>query len=620
MTGRRLDVLILAPALAAVWPLRPRDLLDGLPGDPVPLTGAGWPLRERSLPEAAGQALALDLPHGGQPVVLWLTGPEPGWLARLCRAAGFAQVQLHPLGEADPAPVAAALHLAGIGCDSAAPRPAPVPNAALAAALPHLADLARAAGRPADAETLADLTQKAASSLLQPWPDSPQALAAQIWPRLAAQPLMPPLPVFDPRAEGPAGLTGRRITFVIEKLADRSGGAERVLIDTANALARRGHMVEILSHEYRGKAPFYATLPGVRLANLRPRRESRSSVRRFFDMLRAALERKLPDVFPLDRLVWISRNGGFVRRLGRHLALTRPDAVIAFMPPAVTALARAEPGVPLRRIASMHNAPEQDYDNPDRWDPSRLDRRRRRAAMARMDVVGVLLEEYRDWYQPAEQSRIRVIPNAVTPMDPVDLAAAQRGQVVLAVGRLASVKRHGLLIAAWAQIIDRFPGWELRIFGEGPLRATLEDQVAAAGLSGSVRLMGHTSEIAQEYLSAALLAHPAEFEGFPLAVTEALAAGLPVLGFDDCSGLNRLVVDGVNGQLVPAAGLGPDRRQQAFAAALERMMADPEGRAALSAAAPGSVAQYAPDRVVDLWEDVIFGPPGPATQKDDLHG
>jgi glycosyltransferase involved in cell wall biosynthesis len=218
------------------------------------------------------------------------------------------------------------------------------------------------------------------------------------------------------------------------------------------------------------------------------------------------------------------------------------------------------------------------------------------------------------------QDRIRVVPNAVTPVDPHLLATAQRGPVVLAVGRLAAVKRHGLLIEAWRRIVERFPEWELRIFGEGPLRETLETQVAEAGLEGSVRLMGHTSDIAQEYLAASILAHPAEFEGFPLAVTEALAAGLPVVGFDDCSGLNRLVADGVNGQLVPAAGLGPEKRTQAFADALAALMADTEARRALSAGAPGSVAQYAPDLVVDMWEDMIFGPKGGTAKEDDVHG
>ena len=52
------DVLVMAPGLAAAWPLRPRDLLAGMAGDPVPLTGGGWPLRDRSLlPPVAGPAV-----------------------------------------------------------------------------------------------------------------------------------------------------------------------------------------------------------------------------------------------------------------------------------------------------------------------------------------------------------------------------------------------------------------------------------------------------------------------------------------------------------------------------------------------------------------------------------
>ena len=114
--------------------------------------------------------------------------------------------------------------------------------------------------------------------------------------------------------------------------------------------------------------------------------------------------------------------------------------------------------------------------------------------------------------------------------------------------------------------------------------------------------MGHTPEIREQYLSASLLAHPAEFEGFPLAVTEALSAGLPVIGFEDCSGLNRLVRDGENGILVPAAG---DRTQN-FADALAGLMRDADRRNALGAAGPASMAEYAPDRIIDLWETMLI--------------
>ena len=598
MSGGAVTLWLVPAGLAGPFPPAAPD--GALPG--------GWPLDPAGQPETAGAALALVWPRDGA-AILWDGAGDPGWLARALRAAGCGAVRLVPCAGADAVPLQAALQAAGLavvrGADAG---PDLARNAALAAALPHLMARAQAEGRPAEAGALRALARPLAEALPDPWPEAPEALAAALWPGLAELALLPDPARFDPLADGPAGLTGRRVTFVIEKLADRSGGAERVLIETANALAARGDMVEILSHEHRGKGPFYATAPGVRLANLRPRREARPRLRRLLDMIRAALERGLPDVFPFDRLVWLSRNGGFHRRLGRHLRATRPDAVVAFMPPAVTALALAAPDLPLRRIASMHNAPEQDFDNPARWDPSRLDRRRRRAAMARMDAIAVLLEEYRAWYPAALHPRITVLPNAVVPVAPARLARARRGKVVLAVGRLAAVKRHGLLIAAWGRIAADFPDWELRIFGEGPLRADLESQIAAAGLQGSVRLMGHTADIAQEYLGAALLAHPAEFEGFPLAVTEALAAGLPVLGFADCSGLNRLVTDGQNGWLVAPEG----DRQAAFAAALAAALRDDAARAAASAAAPGSVAAYAPDRVIAMWDRMLAGSAGPA--------
>jgi glycosyltransferase involved in cell wall biosynthesis len=109
-------------------------------------------------------------------------------------------------------------------------------------------------------------------------------------------------------------------------------------------------------------------------------------------------------------------------------------------------------------------------------------------------------------------------------------------------------------------------------------------------------------DIEEQYLGASILAHPAEFEGFPLAVTEALASGLPVIGFEDCSGLNRLVTHGVNGLLVAAEG----DRVSNFAEALRSLMKNEDLRLKLAQAGPPSMAIYAPDAVVDLWEDMLF--------------
>lgn len=404
--------------------------------------------------------------------------------------------------------------------------------------------------------------------------------------------------------------SGRRIVLVIDRLAGRGGGAERVLTETANALAWRGHLVEIITHERSRGDPFYPLVPGVMLTRLRP---PRPFWRAPFDRLRGPVERHGHHLPGLAHLAWLSRHGGFWRRLARYLEATRPDAVAGVMPPAITALAGATRwlrarGVTIPAVASTHNAPGQDFLNPARWAPGWLDRARRLAALYEMDRIAVLLPEYRDWHTPALRPRITVLPNAVVPVPEVARARPAEARVVLAVGRLASVKRHGLLIAAWAELAAEFPDWQLRIYGHGPLDGALAAQIAAAGLERSVTLMGQHRDMAAAYGAGAILAHPSAYEGFPLAVCEALAAGVPVVGFADCSGTNALVRDGATGVLVPAsADTKRAARVAGLAAALRALMADPARRAALGAAGPAVMAAYAPERIIDMWEALLLG-------------
>lgn len=415
----------------------------------------------------------------------------------------------------------------------------------------------------------------------------------------------------------------RRITFVIEKLAHRSGGAERVLIDVANALSDRGYQVEIISHEYRGKPPFYPLHFGVVHTNIRPQRKIRSSARRFLDKVRGRFHQYglLPP--PFDRALWFSRHGGFWRRLERHLNVTKPDAVIAFMPPAITALSLASPVKRPIKLASMHNAPEQDFDNPLRWDPAPYDRRRRLDLMSGMDRIGVLLPEYKNWYPETLADRVIVIPNAVHRV-PASKRSGPRRPIILGVGRLAHVKRHDLLLRSFARLADKFPEWELLIYGTGPLEADLNALRNKLGLQGRAFLMGHTKTINEIYLEASILAHPAQYEGFPLAVTESLASGLPVVGFSDCSGLNQLVKNGQNGILVNPVGdcevidqaTAGRQREDAFVAVLEHVMANDHIRNGLGEAGPSSMEPYAPDRVITQWEKTLFPDDDPIAKVD----
>jgi glycosyltransferase involved in cell wall biosynthesis len=438
----------------------------------------------------------------------------------------------------------------------------------------------------------------------QTMPDRPTAAADA-----AADPAQAPAPgpTGAPAAASGRPRSRRRVCLIIDRIAGRSGGAERILIETANALTARGHEVQILTHEMRGIPPFYPLAPGVIHTNLRRPKAVRNRLRRKLDGLRDRLHARLGTLpFPLDHLLWASKYEAFRQRLGAYLAAHEPDVAIAFLPPAITALGRARPSPGLRRIASLHNVPEQDLKNPARWDPSPLDRRRRWEALAACDAVTVLLPEFRDWFPDALRARVSVLPNPVPQVPARLIGAARRQETVVSVGRLAPVKCHDVLIDAWARVAGDFPDWRLEIFGVGPSESALAGRIAEAGLEARVRLMGHTDAIRAEYLSASILCHPAAYEGWGLAVTEALAAGLVPVGFADCPGVNQLIRDGETGVLVSPGTTGREGRVAALAEALSGLMADPDRRARLGAAGPDSMRAYAPERITDLWEDILY--------------
>lgn len=100
---------------------------------------------------------------------------------------------------------------------------------------------------------------------------------------------------------------------------------------------------------------------------------------------------------------------------------------------------------------------------------------------------------------------------------------------ILSIGRLTRHKRHGDVVEAFGRLAEAFPGWTLRILGDGPERPALEEQVRQLGLEGSVEFPGWATDIGTELIQGALLVHASEYEGTSNAIIEGMAAGLPVI-------------------------------------------------------------------------------------------
>jgi glycosyltransferase involved in cell wall biosynthesis len=170
---------------------------------------------------------------------------------------------------------------------------------------------------------------------------------------------------------------------------------------------------------------------------------------------------------------------------------------------------------------------------------------------------------------------------------------------IVGIGRFEPHKGFGRLIDTFARVAPQHPDWDLVIFGAGPERATLETLIRRHGLQQRVFLPGVVKDVYRELADSHLMAFPSSCEGFPNALAEALATGLPAVGREGVSGVEDLIVDGKTGVLVP--GDNPDL----LAAALARLMDDPRRRRELGRAAIAHVARWAPPKILELWEAAL---------------
>ena len=170
---------------------------------------------------------------------------------------------------------------------------------------------------------------------------------------------------------------------------------------------------------------------------------------------------------------------------------------------------------------------------------------------------------------------------------------------MLGAGRLAAQKGFGTLIAASARWQRRPVVPLVLIAGDGPLDAELRRQAGQAGVA--VRFLGPRRDVPALLGAADVVAVPSAWEGQPLIVQEALRAGRPLVA-TRVGGIPGLTGD-------DGAVLVPPGDPAALAAAVTRILDDPEAAARLSAAARARAALLptetaAVDQVLGVYQKV----------------
>ncbi|MBM3145132.1 MAG: glycosyltransferase family 4 protein [Chloroflexi bacterium] len=171
--------------------------------------------------------------------------------------------------------------------------------------------------------------------------------------------------------------------------------------------------------------------------------------------------------------------------------------------------------------------------------------------------------------------------------------------LVLTVGRVTVQKGHTFLLDAIPKVLERFPNTVFAIAGEGHLRDVLKDKAAQLGVAGSTHFLGARSDIPDLLFAADVFVLPSLWEGLPLALLEAMSAGLPVVA-TRVEGVESMIVDGENGLLIPSEDV------EMLSSALIKMIDDAEARARYGDRNRTLIEErYTIERMCERYEDLF---------------
>lgn len=214
-----------------------------------------------------------------------------------------------------------------------------------------------------------------------------------------------------------------------------------------------------------------------------------------------------------------------------------------------------------------------------------------------------IAEELQQRYRIGRADQWTVVPLGfeLAPLAAIDSAARDAARralginpappVVTIVGRLTAIKQHELFLRVARAVLDRAPSTVFLVVGDGERRRELEQLAGTLGVRAAVRFLGWRKDLTTIYGATDVCLLTSRNEGTPVALIEALAAGVPVVS-TDVGGVGDVVNDSVLGLTAPDGDI--DALAGSVLRALSRDMRSPDAVAARRASATG---RYGFDRL-----------------------
>jgi glycosyltransferase involved in cell wall biosynthesis len=361
------------------------------------------------------------------------------------------------------------------------------------------------------------------------------------------------------------------IILVINSISSINyGGAERVISMMANYWAEKGWKITLLTFDNIMEIPFYELNSCIVHIPLCVAGDS------------------------LNLMSGIYNNLKRIQVLRSTIYKSKADAVISFMSTINVLSLLATRWLDIPVIVSERNHPLKRSMGMG-WEQLR------QLTYPFADRIVVQTEMVKNFFPSQMQSLFCTIPNPVL-LPPTQQESSDKlldKPSLVAIGRLHKQKGFDLLLQAFAKLKDLYPEWKLTILGEGSLRPELETLRNQLELGDRVHFLGLVKNVYAFLKQADIFVMSSRFEGFPNALCEAMACGLPVISTDCPSGPREIIRDGIDGLLVPNEDVS------ALAAAMDRLMSDEEDRKRLAVHAPEVTERFSLEKIMGTWEALL---------------
>lgn len=282
-----------------------------------------------------------------------------------------------------------------------------------------------------------------------------------------------------------------------------------------------------------------------------------------------------------------------------YILETKPDVIITMSIGSLLEITyNNQLNIPI--INSVNGRPDYDYTDI-LWYRSKSEMSLLEESYKKLSAIQVLFQSYVNYLPTTFLGKSYVVPNPVFQIDDNEIVLhrndKERYKIINIASLVTSCKQQDIAISVFSKLAEKYPNWDLYFWGTGNDNAMLQSQIDKLNLQNRIFLMGFTDDPIGKLKQADVFIFPSKYEGFGLALSEAMSVGLPCLGFQTCSGVNELIKNEVTGLLA-----NDSLEMQNH---LERLITDSDLRALLGKESHESMKKFASEFVLNKWLELL---------------